>query len=204
MILFGRSLRTPEICISWAGGYLASYSANEHPCGKKPLDRAAYFMAEFSVQLQAQGAYFLETMGYAITLVYSFRHHFPFSTYGENLFLTVQIVLITHLIIYFAPTYPPHRWNISELWSLLFSWPLQESHLAQYRWIHWLSFKSRRFRCLCSLNSSRCSRISGRSRLVNLCHCCQPDRWLSRTALYDRYRDWRFTRFSRICCYTSP
>ena len=61
-------------------------------------------------------AYFLETMDYAITLAYSFRHQFPFSTYGENLFLTVQIALITHLIIYFAPTYPPHRdWNISEL-----------------------------------------------------------------------------------------
>ena len=43
-------------------------------------------------------------MAYAITLAYSFRHHFPFSTYGENLFLTVQNVLITHLIIYFAPT----------------------------------------------------------------------------------------------------
>jgi len=38
--------------------------------------------------------------------------------------------------------------------------------------------------------------------IFNLCHCCQPDRWLSRTALYDRYRDWRFTCFSSICCYT--
>jgi mannose-P-dolichol utilization defect protein 1 len=43
-------------------------------------------------------------MAYAITLAYSFRHHFPFSTYGENLFLTVQNIFITHLIIYFAPT----------------------------------------------------------------------------------------------------
>ena len=49
-------------------------------------------------------AYVLETMAYAITLAYSFRHLFPFSTYGENLFLTVQNVLITLLIIYFAPT----------------------------------------------------------------------------------------------------
>jgi len=49
-------------------------------------------------------AYVLETMAYAITLAYSFRHHFPFSTYGENLFLTIQNVFITHLIIFFAPT----------------------------------------------------------------------------------------------------
>jgi mannose-P-dolichol utilization defect protein 1 len=48
-------------------------------------------------------AYFLETAAYAITLAYSFRHHFPFSTYGENLFLTIQNILITLLIIYYAP-----------------------------------------------------------------------------------------------------
>lgn len=49
-------------------------------------------------------AYVLETLAYAITLAYSFRHHFPFSTYGENLFLSVQNIAITLLIIYYAPT----------------------------------------------------------------------------------------------------
>lgn len=48
-------------------------------------------------------AYILETLSYAITLVYSFRNNFPFSTYGENLFLTVQNILITLLIIAYAP-----------------------------------------------------------------------------------------------------
>jgi len=46
-------------------------------------------------------AYILETLSYAITLAYSFRHNFPFSTYGENFFLTIQNALITLLIIYF-------------------------------------------------------------------------------------------------------
>ncbi|KZT00426.1 mannose-P-dolichol utilization defect 1 protein [Laetiporus sulphureus 93-53] len=46
-------------------------------------------------------AYVLETLSYAITLAYSYRNHFPFSTYGENLFLTIQNVIITFLIIYY-------------------------------------------------------------------------------------------------------
>ncbi|KAF8878381.1 mannose-P-dolichol utilization defect 1 protein [Gymnopilus junonius] len=49
-------------------------------------------------------AYILETLSYAITLAYSFRNQFPFSTYGENLFLTLQNVLITLLIIAYAPS----------------------------------------------------------------------------------------------------
>ncbi|KAF7357830.1 Mannose-P-dolichol utilization defect 1 protein-like protein [Mycena venus] len=48
-------------------------------------------------------AYILETLSYAITLEYAYRNEFPFSTYGENLFLTIQNVLITILIILYAP-----------------------------------------------------------------------------------------------------
>jgi len=46
-------------------------------------------------------AYVLETLSYAITSTYSARNKFPFSTYGENLFLTIQNTLITFLIIYY-------------------------------------------------------------------------------------------------------
>lgn len=46
-------------------------------------------------------SYVLETLAYAITLAYSYRNEFPFSTYGENLFLTVQNALITVLIAYY-------------------------------------------------------------------------------------------------------
>lgn len=50
-------------------------------------------------------AYVLETLGYAINLAYSARNSFPFSTYGENLFLTIQNVAITYLILqYPTPT----------------------------------------------------------------------------------------------------
>ncbi|KAG6894834.1 hypothetical protein C0992_004384 [Termitomyces sp. T32_za158] len=51
-------------------------------------------------------AYILETLSYAITLFYSFRHTFPFSTYGENLFLTLQNTLITLLILLFSRPSP--------------------------------------------------------------------------------------------------
>jgi len=46
-------------------------------------------------------AYVLETLAYAITLAYSNRNEFPFSTYGENFFLTIQNIIITLLIIYY-------------------------------------------------------------------------------------------------------
>jgi mannose-P-dolichol utilization defect protein 1 len=44
----------------------------------------------------------LETAAYAITTVYANRHQYPFSTYGENLFLSIQNVFITLLIIYYS------------------------------------------------------------------------------------------------------
>ncbi|KAF5377332.1 hypothetical protein D9757_008009 [Collybiopsis confluens] len=49
-------------------------------------------------------AYVLETLAYGINLAYSFRNLFPFSTYGENLFLTIQNIFITLLIIYYTPS----------------------------------------------------------------------------------------------------
>ncbi|CCO26312.1 Mannose-P-dolichol utilization defect 1 protein OS=Mus musculus GN=Mpdu1 PE=2 SV=1 [Rhizoctonia solani AG-1 IB] len=50
-------------------------------------------------------SYILETLAYAINLAYSARNAFPFSTYGENLFLTIQNVAITYLILqYPTPT----------------------------------------------------------------------------------------------------
>jgi len=45
----------------------------------------------------------METLAYLITFIYAYRNQFPFSTYGENLFLTIQNVLITLLIIYYFP-----------------------------------------------------------------------------------------------------
>ncbi|KAF5332394.1 hypothetical protein D9758_017372 [Tetrapyrgos nigripes] len=48
-------------------------------------------------------SYALETIAYAIQLAYASRNAFPFSTYGENLFLTIQNIIITHLIILYAP-----------------------------------------------------------------------------------------------------
>ncbi|THU78084.1 hypothetical protein K435DRAFT_877029 [Dendrothele bispora CBS 962.96] len=48
-------------------------------------------------------SYALETLAYAINLAYSSRNHFPFSTYGENLFLTIQNIIVTLLIIFYAP-----------------------------------------------------------------------------------------------------
>ncbi|WWD21693.1 hypothetical protein CI109_106179 [Kwoniella shandongensis] len=47
-------------------------------------------------------AYILETASYAINLAYASRNKFPFSTYGENFFLTIQNVIITLLILFFS------------------------------------------------------------------------------------------------------
>ena len=64
-------------------------------------------------------AYILETLSYAITLAYSFRQQFPFSTYGENLFLTLQNVLITLLIITYLPSSPLTRKRSTKSRSLI-------------------------------------------------------------------------------------
>ncbi|PIL22983.1 transporter [Ganoderma sinense ZZ0214-1] len=48
-------------------------------------------------------AYVLETLAYAITTAYAYRNSFPFSTYGENLFLTIQNVVISALIVHYNP-----------------------------------------------------------------------------------------------------
>lgn len=44
----------------------------------------------------------LETVSYGINLAYASRNRFPFSTYGENFFLTIQNVIITLLILSFS------------------------------------------------------------------------------------------------------
>jgi len=49
-------------------------------------------------------AFLLETLSYAITTAYSVRAEFPFSTYGENLFLAIQNTLICLAILYYSRT----------------------------------------------------------------------------------------------------
>ncbi|EJT98805.1 mannose-P-dolichol utilization defect 1 protein [Dacryopinax primogenitus] len=52
-------------------------------------------------------AYGFETLSYGIITAYSARQAYPFSTYGENFFLGIQNVVITLLIVYFAPRSTP-------------------------------------------------------------------------------------------------
>ncbi|KAI8883394.1 mannose-P-dolichol utilization defect 1 protein [Backusella circina FSU 941] len=47
-------------------------------------------------------SYLLETLSYAITLSYNLRQNNPFSTYGEIMFISIQNVIITLLILYFG------------------------------------------------------------------------------------------------------
>lgn len=46
-------------------------------------------------------SFLLETSAYEIVLVYNTRLHNPFSTYGEVLFMTVQNILISLLIVFY-------------------------------------------------------------------------------------------------------
>ena len=57
--------------------------------------------AESGAGLSLTG-YILETIGYIITLAYNVRLAFPFSTYGETVFISVQNILILVLILHFA------------------------------------------------------------------------------------------------------
>lgn len=46
--------------------------------------------------------YILETIAYIITLAYNVRLRFPFSTYGETVFIAIQNVMILSLIFHYA------------------------------------------------------------------------------------------------------
>lgn len=46
--------------------------------------------------------YILETVGYIITLAYNVRLRFPFSTYGETAFISIQNILILLLVLHYA------------------------------------------------------------------------------------------------------
>ncbi|KAJ4490539.1 hypothetical protein J3R30DRAFT_3653805 [Lentinula aciculospora] len=54
-------------------------------------------------------SYVLETLSYLITLFYSYRNSFPFSTYGENLFLGIQDIVVSLLILLHGESPNPSR-----------------------------------------------------------------------------------------------
>lgn len=78
--------------------------------GELRINRTSLVTSAKSARGLSLSAYILETLAYAITLAYSYRNSFPFSTYGENFFLTIQNVLITLLIIH----YPTSRLTRAE------------------------------------------------------------------------------------------
>ncbi|BFZ63053.1 hypothetical protein YB2330_004166 [Saitoella coloradoensis] len=47
-------------------------------------------------------SYLLETTSFLISLAYNFRNGFPFSTYGETVFMCIQNLVITLLILHFG------------------------------------------------------------------------------------------------------
>lgn len=47
-------------------------------------------------------SYFLETTAFLITLGYNVRQQFPFSTYGETVFIAAQNVIITLLVLHYS------------------------------------------------------------------------------------------------------
>lgn len=47
----------------------------------------------------------LETASFAITLAYNVRKEFPFSTYGETVFILLQNIVLGYLVIRFSPNY---------------------------------------------------------------------------------------------------
>jgi mannose-P-dolichol utilization defect protein 1 len=51
-------------------------------------------------------SYFLETISFTISLIYNVRNANPFTTYGEQLFITIQNVVILGLILYYNRQLP--------------------------------------------------------------------------------------------------
>ena len=48
-------------------------------------------------------SYLLDTAGLLVTVAYNIRSYFPFSTYGENVALVIQNLIITSLILLYSP-----------------------------------------------------------------------------------------------------
>ena len=59
------------------------------------------FNAKSGAGLSVSG-YILETISYIITVAYNYRLRFPFSTYGETVFMVIQNIFILHLIFHYA------------------------------------------------------------------------------------------------------
>lgn len=70
--------------------------------------------------------YSLEVVAYTISLAYAYRRQLPFSTYGENASLTIQNMVITLLLLYYAPV--PHH-----LVRLLGQWGGRRGAALQHR-----------------------------------------------------------------------
>lgn len=65
------------------------------------LSLSAY-VSIFALLVSSSSSQILETTSYAVSLAYASRNKFPFSTYGENFFLTIQNVVITLLILFYS------------------------------------------------------------------------------------------------------
>jgi len=66
------------------------------------LPQMFIILSDKSARGLSLSAYTLETAAYAITTIYALRNRFPFSTYGENFFLSLQNIFVTMLIIYYS------------------------------------------------------------------------------------------------------
>ncbi|KAK9474656.1 uncharacterized protein V1510DRAFT_411600 [Dipodascopsis tothii] len=66
------------------------------------LPQIGKMLASQSAEGISLSGYVFETLGYFITLSYSIHHGFPFSTYGEVLFLAIQNVIVTMLVCVYS------------------------------------------------------------------------------------------------------
>ena len=77
--------------------------------------------------------YVLETIGYIITLAYNVRLRFPFSTYGETVFISIQNVLILLLILHYARK---DVYAIGALGAVVaLAYPLFDPKLLSYKYL---------------------------------------------------------------------
>lgn len=77
-------------------------------------------------------AYALETLGYAISLAYAWRSGFPFSTYGENVFMALQGVAIVLLVVKYGGTGGRRGSGVWGLAMALVGWVLLDHRVVSF------------------------------------------------------------------------
>ena len=67
-------------------------------------------------------SFILSCIGYTITFAYNQSHGYPFSTYGENVFLVIQDLIIIALLLYYSNLMGVHFFGFAIAYVAIVAW----------------------------------------------------------------------------------